>query len=471
MLARTGPTLRSRFDRAVELARAQPLATGLSVSAWMAYAAYQFWIVFMGPIGYWNDTIAYVAVARAPFPSVALFAGQRPPLVPLVWKLTGTPLSFALLQTAVGVLAWTVLSGTVASLVPSGWPRLLAGASVLAFASCWQVTEWSWNVLSESLALSATAVICAATIWLAHRFTLPRCIALLAACAVFAFDRDQAIWVIGPTGIVLIAWAALRGLGSRRHRLPPVRGLLLLGLSLVALASLAELGAESSHRNVINIKDVFYVRVFPFPARVHWFAEHGMPEGRLVDGAARATPAAPHVAKVVSIDLGAPRFKALDRWFESDGEPTYLEYLVTHPGYDLTAPMQKPELTYNNAGGNLASYGSLVDPNPKAPENHALPLLPDLMFPSWELVLGLFVLATVILVIRRCWRPREFLAVGALVVSGLLAMLTAWHGDGMEIARHTLEGSIQARLGVLILMVLAILGPGTRLEGQPPTGD
>jgi hypothetical protein len=45
-----------------------------------------------------------------------------------------------------------------------------------------------------------------------------------------------------------------------------------------------------------------------------------------------------------------------------------------------------------------------------------------------------------------------------LIVIGVLAMLIAWHGDGQEVTRHTVEGFAQVRLGVWILVVWGLLG-------------
>jgi len=472
---RFGP-MRTWWARTRAVGRAHPVTCLLAVQVWVVYAAYQLWIVVRGPIGYWNDSVAYVAVSHGPLLSAQLLAGARPPLVPLLWKATGTNLSFSVVQTLVAIGAWTYLAATAALLVRPGWHRLVAGTAVLVFASCWEVTEWNWNILSDSLAVSATAVICAAAISLVGRYTLTRALVLVAACLVFVLDRDQAIWAIVPVGVVLAGWGAVRLVRHRGDRSGPGRVLLVLGLSLCAVAAVAELGAATSHRNVVNMVDVFDVRVFPFPDRVHWFAVHGMPQGHEIDAAAAAAAAtarAPGAAKVVGLPLDAAAFRPLHHWFATSAQERYVEFLVTHPAYFWTAPFGRPELTFNNAGGNLAGYGSLVDPNPHYPANHALPLLPRIFFPSQGVVSVLAVCGAVVFVLRR-GRARYLGVLGALVATGLWSMLVAWHGDGMEVARHTLEGMVQVRVAVLILVLLAALGPLDvlpRQEGPAPDPD
>jgi hypothetical protein len=38
------------------------------------------------------------------------------------------------------------------------------------------------------------------------------------------------------------------------------------------------------------------------------------------------------------------------------------------------------------------------------------------------------------------------------------SMLVAWHGDGQEVTRHTIEGLTEVRLGVWILLVIGLFG-------------
>ncbi len=44
-----------------------------------------------------------------------------------------------------------------------------------------------------------------------------------------------------------------------------------------------------------------------------------------------------------------------------------------------------------------------------------------------------------------------------LTLVGLAGMVVAWHGDGQEVARHTVEGFAQVRLGVWLLVTLGVL--------------
>lgn len=476
-------------------ARRWPVATLVTVQVWCAFAAYALFIVVTGPVGYWQDSASYVALARAPFPSVHLLAGPRPPLVPLVWKLTGTTTSLVVVQALAGIAAWTLLAIAVARLVPPGSRRALAASAVLALASCWQVTEWNWNLLSESLAVSATAAAIAFCLLLADRFTRSRAAGLVAVCLVLVADRDPSAWTVGIGGIALVAWStgrvALRRLRSSRTKGSDTAGstagrareLALLGLVLVAVAGAGQAALAVSGRGVSNVEDVFAVRVFPFAGRVAWFAAHGMPQAKQIDVIAAASSPSPGQAEVVAPDLAARQFRPLERWFATDAEASYVEFLVTHPWLIFSEPFVRPELTYNNAQGNLAFYGGLIAPaaTPAAPgqsassgpppSNHALPLLPDLFWPSWQLVVALALVAAVLALLRGVLATCEAALLAAVIGVGLVAMLLSWHGDGMEVARHTLEGAVEARIGVLVLAILAVLrrrAPSRRAESPVP---
>lgn len=209
------------------------------------------------------------------------------------------------------------------------------------------------------------------------------------------------------------------------------------------------MGDAELHRTNEDTADVFYVRIFPFPARVAWFSDHGMPDGQLVDRLARATPAPAGSAEVVGLDPHNASFRPLERWLRTKGGSTYLLWLITHPGYVITEPLQRPERSFNFAQGDLTFYAATANPLPSP--------LTSLLWPAlWEL-LGIAALALYVGFLAGSWRTDPWRMVAVLALIGLPAMLVAWHGDGQEVTRHTVEGFAQIRLGVWILLVVGIL--------------
>jgi hypothetical protein len=79
----------------------------------------------------------------------------------------------------------------------------------------------------------------------------------------------------------------------------------------------------------------------------------------------------------------------------------------------------------------------------------------------WPPLLELLLLSAVSLylgIVTEGWRDRTWWTVVVLTLIGVAAMLVAWHGDGQEVTRHTIEGFAQVRLGVWILFTVGLLG-------------
>jgi hypothetical protein len=423
------------------------LAPAMALAGWCAAAAFLIAQATAGPALVWNDSKAYAAVAANPLWSTALWAGRRPPLTPLAIKAFGSSGGLLVAQAVIAAAAWGILAWTVGRLLSPGWRRVLAVWVVLAFATTLPVTLWNRSVLSESLALSSLALIFAALIWAARRPTWPRIAAAIAACLCYAADRDAQVWTVLLLAIAVGAWA-LAQLGRSRPK--AVRaGALAAGLLVVGF--LAGWGTVSSHRTTQDVADVFYVRVFPFPDRVAWFASHGMPQPGLIDELAAATPTRAGEARVVAFAPQDPAFRPLERWIVAGGgQRAYLLWLVTHPWYVVAEPLQRPERSYNFARGDLTFYAASVN-------RMDSPLTP-LMWPPPVVLAIMSALAVSLAVSSGLWRERTWRAVAVLTLLGLSAILVSWHGDGQEVTRHTVEGAVELRLGVWILLLLRLTG-------------
>jgi hypothetical protein len=417
------------------------MVTGVALG--IGFAIYRVWQARVGPPILWADSTAYA--------HSALWAGARPPFVPALWRFTGTPDAFVLVQTLVAVVAWCFLAWTVAELVRPGWWRVAAGAAVLGFALMAPIMLWDRSVLSESLALSALAVLFAAAIRVARRVTWGRVVACALAAGAFTLIRDSQIWMIVGLAAVIGLYAIIHQSSARLV----VLACLLLSVSIAALA-----GEAASHRNVVNVDDVLFVRIFPYPDRVAWFADHGMPDAARVDDYARAARKHAHgSAPVVGIDGRDGSVQPLVRWLHTDATRVYFEWLALHPGYVLTEPFWEPARVYNDAGGRIRFYG--------APDRTDAPLVSTLFDPGPWWVLVALVFAVVVGIRRRVWREHWWRMVALLGVLGLGEMLVSWHGDGTEATRHGIIGSVAVRLAVLILLVA---GAGARARRNPRAG-
>jgi hypothetical protein len=237
------------------------------------------------------------------------------------------------------------------------------------------------------------------------------------------------------------------------------RPALIVAAGLVLVVVVSATSSIASHRDVKNAQNALYARVFPYPSRIAWFAEHGMPQGaRLAALARAASPEGGH-APIVQIDLADARFQPLAHWLRTDAPRTYVEWLLLHPGTVLKEPFVRPERTYNNADGHLSFYA--------ASDRTDAPLLTALLYPSWIWVAAAAVLAVVAGELLGQSRRLVWVVVVLLGALGLAHMLIAWHGDGMEVTRHASVGNVQVRVGVLVLLLMLLDGRRPAPEVQP----
>ena len=144
---------RSTRARATTVATVVAAIVGIGAFAW-----FRIWQARAGDPLIWQDSLQYQSLGNEPLFSHWLWAGDRPPVTPLFWKLAGNATTFVFLQTLVSVAAWSALAVVTARLVRPRAGQLLAGAAVLGFAATRPITQWDRSVLSESLSLSVKTV-------------------------------------------------------------------------------------------------------------------------------------------------------------------------------------------------------------------------------------------------------------------------------------------------------------------------
>lgn len=423
----------------------------LAVVIWGTFSWFVLWQASLSPQLLWQDSNAYLAVAAHPLWSTAFWAGTYPPLVPLLWKVTGSTSGFVVAQGGLAVVAWGFLALTVSRLLATPPRRLAAFTVLLAFASVTPVVLWNRSVLSESVSLSLVAALFGSLVLLARRPSWPRIMAVVANAVVMVSVRDSLIWTVGGLGVLGGVYAAVT---SRRDARVGILSAA-LAVSLVMTAALASWGVQYSKREVVSVDSVLEVRVFPYPARVGWFGRHGMPEAAAIDNLARHTrPFHPGQAKVVSIPPTDPTFGPLVVWEQAAGPSTYARWIVSHPTYLVTEPLVRPERSSNDANGTLTLY---------AATNRVDSPLTPILWPAWWWLLPMAVAALASGVVSGVWRGRAWGIVAALVIVGVIEMVVSWNADGQEAARHTIEGFLEVRLGVLILLLVGVFSSGARL--------
>jgi hypothetical protein len=425
---------------------------GGAVLALLGFAALRIWLALGDPVS-WSDTRSYdVQASKSPL-SARFWAGRKPPGFPLVLKVIGSHEAVVVFHVAVAIVAWAVLAWVVASFVRGAWPRLLALCLVLGFALTNQIAIWDRVMLSESLALSTFALLVAALIGFVHRPGWLLAGAVAVSAGAWMSMRDTNIYVVLGAGAVLLI-AGLLALARRRVLAARI---VVAAVALIVLGGAALAVSASTVRGWDPLRHVLSDRILPYPDRLSWWEDHGMPQA-----------AALRRLAVERTDTGAPavgpaardrRFGRYSRWVRDEGARTYVVWLATHPSYTLFEPFERPERVHLRR--TVGEY---------SPDANELPLVSRLYFPPWPVSLGL--LAVVLLLGRWLRRPRDatwWVAAG-LVVLAVPHLLIAWHGDAASPIRHGLLGNVQAQLGILLLALVLLprAAGGSRAELEDP---
>ena len=485
----------------------------------------------------WNDTADFLTLARSSWLDADLWAGGRPPAVPMVLKLLdGDVDRYMDVQAGIATVCWAALCASVASVVAPRWPRVVAVAAVLAFSLTTPVAMWERSILSESPGVSALALLAAAGVQLARGVSWPRAALVGATLVPWLAVRDTHVVVAvgGGVAALVVAGAAparRRVLGLRRRPAPaategdddgsdarvpaptagndgglgrtvPVAGprgippaaerdeesaaggaplaagdartgdasragtggsgwrrpLAALGAAAVALGLLATRGADNGERQAFPTSNLYEVRVLPYPDRVRWFADHGMPQADVFLGPDARTPSRqPGLAPVVYVGEDDPELVEWNDWVADHGQAAFVRYVAAHPGYLVTEPLRVPERTFNNALGDREFYRAL--------DHREVPLVDRLLDRPTTEVLVVAALAVGWAIGRRRVTPP--LVTGAVAVA--LAVphgAVAWHSDGMETARHLMIPALQLHLGVVLLLVGMLPAAGVRHDDR-----
>ena len=423
----------------------QALAT--LISLWAVFASLKLWLALSNPPIIFADSKAYEAVARFPILSRGFVTGQRPMLLPMMWKVTGSPTSFVVLQTLLSALCWGLLALAVAMRIQNKWGGVLAGVVILAFAMSPPIEIWDKAVLTETMALGFIALLCAEALWAGDTFTRWWKVAVILTLVGFVSARDEDIWTTLLFGVAFLAVVLVLRVKEKRWSKPALAFLVVC----VLISGVFELTVLDSKRNIPNVEHVMFVRIFPYQSRLDWFSAHGMPEERLIAASPLEKGFTAGSAGFKFVDLSKPEFTQLNNWMQHDATRTYIEWLVLHPFYDVSVPFQTPRLSeVDPANGNILGYDLYPIPAWQSALGHVV-------FPAWEGVVLMTLVASLLLWKRSIWRLRHTQLVGLLACAGVLTLFIAWHGDGYEVVRHMLEGNVEVRVGVLVLLVLGAL--------------
>ena len=331
------------------------------------------------------------------------------------------------------------------------------------------VAEWNFIALSESFSLSVFFAFVACWILFlktTHPFWLG---GIGVAALLWGGMRDSNSYVLVMLAVV-IALIMLMNIPLTRlgfaSRLPRflLFSFVALCIFFVTIFALMDASREQAPRWrwVFPLHNVIGTRILPDPDYVAYFSEHGMP----------VSPALyERTGKYANADDNAffndPRLEEFRTWTKRSGKTTYIRFLLSHPLYSITAPaLEFPDIFLKDMGWFVS--GHMIP-------GHLFPRISIHFNDRFAVVMSCLILVgygVTIGLIFFLYRSKLLHGSPWLAVPLIMILLSiphlwlCWHGDAMEVRRHSLTAIIQAWLGFTLLCIYLLDLLGAYAEGE-----
>lgn len=416
-----------------------------------------------------NDTPSYVNAAALSLPQ--MFTSNRPPTVPLLYRLFTPPGGYVLsavaepantevrsvrermpgfdrvgiAQMLTGMAAWLCLAWVLFKRLRHPAVKVIAAAVIMAFALSPQVAEWDAVLLSESLHISLFALVIAGALELLARIleknTRSRSFALLAglwtlAVILWQFTRDNNLY--GTAVIVAALIVSLVVSGIKRRQLPTAMvvsaGVLLISLIVHnSTLSASRRWEQPLMANILN-------NVLPYDTRTQFFADAGMPNPDLLKA---------NLSNGIR-NLGYRQDPDFVQWLSCCGMKTYQNFLLHTPLWAVQSFLVDMDSLFTWA---VQPYYS--GDNPARP---GLLVMGNLLHSTSSVIL----LAALLLALYRLVFCRDDVAVNLVLVglvilaAGSVLLFTSYHGDFYSRGRHAVSATLMLRLDFWLLLIAAL---------------
>ncbi|MDF1499252.1 MAG: hypothetical protein P1P76_02140 [Anaerolineales bacterium] len=427
------------------------------------------------------DTTSYTLAADNPILSKSFWASSRPITIPLFYKLFGLIdevytipefafVRFTYFQLFLSTISWVALGSALASALRARWIRPLAYLIVLFFAASLDVSQWDRMLLSESLSYSFMALFLACLIWylsswgafedwpLASRFLLSA--SFLLVTGLYSFTRDLNVFFVLIAALILIVWTIYR---RSPDKITQFMRLCMAFLMLI-IFSTQTFSASRGYRWFGPFRNVLYARLLESDHAVGFFMEAGLPLG------SEKVKVIRELGREEFMDyLERPEAEPAFLWLRSEGRSVYLSYLLAAPLNTAAAPFSEFK---HMVSPDSSEYRDIVHPTPAW-----LSIISRVMSPESAVVTLLFLLTPMMLLAG--WSIKNSVFLDWWLVPWILVlviyplMLVVFHGDAIELERHSSQIAVQFRLAAWMfsLALLEVIAVRRRpVSGLPVHG-
>lgn len=409
--------------------------------------------VFQRGADVFPDSDYYIFLTRAPLDSLVFWAGERPFGTSLLYKLVGVDgFRMVALQAVLGGLCWAALGLAFLRHIQTRWLRPVALACILAFSLNREILQWEGLLFSESSSVSLFALMLAAWCMAIAHFNRPPTprrwlwyALLLPTTVLWSFTRDtNAYFVLGLGGLLTLG---LLVPALRRHH---DRVVYAVGIvCCVALFLTQNWTSDVGRRWQYPLGNVIGKRILPNEQHTAFFAAAGMPVDDLV---LRYRGEYAHAFEIALFN--ASEYAHFQAWMQEHGKRTYMQFLLSRPLESMAEPFANLRPLLWPANGYYGEKANITFPS----WIHALsPLVytrdPTLLVGTLLAVLSGFL---VLAIIRRACPA--WLVPLVLLLLLYPMMFLVWHGDAMEVGRHSVLNGVQLRLALWMGALLVIDG-------------
>ncbi len=375
-----------------------------------------------------DDTVVYVGMASHPIFSSAFLAGARPFTVPLIYKLFDSNFFLiAFAQTIFSILCWSFLAFQLRKVIQSVWLKEAAFILIFLFSLSENIIGWDTVMLSESISISFMALFLAGWLWILNGWKWQKLIFLIVAAFFWVFSRETNAWII----LIIGGITAVIGIWKRANW----RYFIFTGIFFLFFAA-NEVSSNLGHRWTFPFLNVLTQRILPDKQNTAFFSEYGMP----------ITPALVRMSGKWASSENRAFFKdsALEnfrKWLYSNGKSTYIHWLLSRPYKSLKEPVA-------NIKGLLSFKGKVYYTSGFSPVLPAV--VESIIYPNDHLTFVVLLLCFVSIIVFSLTivaKAYRYNSVWIVLLSMILLIyphaFLVWHGDAMEIGRHSLQLGIQ----------------------------
>lgn len=374
------------------------------------------------PLYFGGDSLGYLF-------SSELWSGFQPFGLPLIYTLIGNEVtSLALLHHFLHAVSWSFLAWAVARHLQSNYAQILSFSLILVFSLVPQIHAWNVIALTESLRFSLFAIVLGLVLLrreIKDKVFYPFFLSIGTLWAALHYGNTIALLVVFPITIVLAI--------SAREK----PRLLFLSFFTLALIIGSFQLMQRNDRQVYNLTRSMFTTVLPYPDRLNFFQNHGMPD--------IGSPSNKNYLANLSLESD------YQIWARDNLQSTYAKLLLHELPGSLLEPFQATFFPTWYSGHNLwgdVDYVPLLDRG----------LTKVIEFKTWSnLRILLFSLSGVMALIS-FKKTRSEIATLAIILSfsSLPIFILTWHSDAGELERHSLFAGIQFKLAFVLAWAAGI---------------